>query len=405
MIEIAETLKNQREAKGLTIDDLFQRTRINMDFLRALESGQFDILPETYVRLFIKKYAQEVGLNAEDVLAEYDKNVPQKETPQSPPPPAREINFQPAILICIGVFIIALLIWQVRQQTNQNTATLLEATTSTPPRNQSALPPPSSAPPAETPQPMASETPADLETPADAEPPQPIETEIPPPPQAQQSQPTASQIPQPTETPSSSIISPPTPVEEPVIPPVTPSSSEEEPTPAPTLTPVEARSLETAPPTPTNTEMPTHEASEPLVEERSALTEPIPPVTPNAEPERLTPSEQRQETPQTLSSTTPTVMPLPITIAPNNPILLSGIAQQTTQLLIKADGRTLFDGELQVGSRPRWTARDSLELTLTNHNAISLFLQNQPLQFDASIGPNIQISINRTQIRILPSQY
>ena len=388
MIEIAEALKQQREAKGLTIDDLFQRTRINIDFLRAIESGQFDVLPETYVRLFIKKYAQEVGLNVEEVLAEYDKNAPKKETPQPLPPPAREINFQPAILIGIGVFIIALLIWQIRQQTNQNTATLLEATTS--PRSQPAPPPPMPTPQVETPQPMA------IETPKDAKPIQPTPSETPPD-QLQQPQPIKSQTPQPTET-ISQPITPPTSIDIPALTEVTPINTQGDPTSTPTTTPIETRSSETDPASVPNVGVPTPEASEPLGEEQSALAEPI--VTPNAESERLIPNEQIQETapPQT-------IMPLPVTIAPNNPILLSGIAQQTTQLLVKADGRILFDGELQMGSRPRWTARDSLELTLINHNAIALSLQNQPLQFDASTRPSIQISINRTQIRILPYPY
>ena len=396
MIEIAEALKKQREAKGFTIDDLFQRTRININFLRALESGQFDILPETYVRLFIKKYAQEVGLNVEEILAEYDKNAPKIETPQPPPPSAREINFQPAILIAIGVFIIALLIWQVRQQTNPNTATLLETPPSKAPllpRNPSTQPTTIHTQKIETPQPIASETPIHTA---------PINPET--------LQPTVLETPSPTEGRSASI-TPPPPVkqEQPNPEPISPPSTLNEPTPVATI-PIETNTSEADPLPQTNTERPTsapEALEEPLVEASSAIAEPItaPPVTPNVEPERLTPNEPTPEAPQVTSTTAPILMPLPVTIAPGNPILLSGIAQQTTQLLVKADGRTLFDGELQVGSRPRWTARDSLELTLSNHNAIALSLQNQPLQFDASIGPNIQISINRTQIRILPSQY
>ncbi|MGA1197638.1 MAG: helix-turn-helix domain-containing protein, partial [Candidatus Latescibacterota bacterium] len=200
MIEIAEALKKQREAKGFTIDDLFQRTRINTDFLRALESGQFHILPETYVRLFIKKYAQEVGLNVEEILSEYDKNIPQKEVSQPQPPSSREINFQPAILITIGVFIIALLIWQVRQQTNQNTATLLEATTSQTPTVPRTSPTPSATvqtPILETPQALVSEP--SLEESTKPETPQPIEAQAP-----NLIEPTESETPQPIEERSTS---------------------------------------------------------------------------------------------------------------------------------------------------------------------------------------------------------
>ena len=38
MDELIQELKAQRESLGLSIQDLFQRTRINSDFLEALEA-------------------------------------------------------------------------------------------------------------------------------------------------------------------------------------------------------------------------------------------------------------------------------------------------------------------------------------------------------------------------------
>ncbi len=76
MLEFASELRAQRESIGMSLEELFERTRLNPEYLRALESGNYDILPEVYVRLFIKKYAQEVGLDVEETLARYEKNRP-----------------------------------------------------------------------------------------------------------------------------------------------------------------------------------------------------------------------------------------------------------------------------------------------------------------------------------------
>ncbi len=82
MREFASELRAQRESSGMSFEELFERTRINSEYLRAIESGNYDILPEIYVRLFVKKYAQEVGLDVEETLAKYEKNSPLKETTQ-----------------------------------------------------------------------------------------------------------------------------------------------------------------------------------------------------------------------------------------------------------------------------------------------------------------------------------
>lgn len=82
MREFASELRAQRESSGMSLEELFERTRINPEYLRAIESGNYDVLPEIYVRLFVKKYAQEVGLDVEETLAKYEKNRPFAESTQ-----------------------------------------------------------------------------------------------------------------------------------------------------------------------------------------------------------------------------------------------------------------------------------------------------------------------------------
>lgn len=64
-------LKAHREASGISLEAIFERTRIDLVYLKALESGQFNVLPEVYIQLFLKKYAQEIGLNPHQVLENY----------------------------------------------------------------------------------------------------------------------------------------------------------------------------------------------------------------------------------------------------------------------------------------------------------------------------------------------
>ncbi len=76
MREFASELRAQREASGLSLEELFERTRINPEYLNALETGNYDILPEIYIRLFLKRYAQEVGLDVQATLDKYGKTRP-----------------------------------------------------------------------------------------------------------------------------------------------------------------------------------------------------------------------------------------------------------------------------------------------------------------------------------------
>ncbi len=67
-----EELKKRRRELGLTLDQVSNKTKINIKFLKAFESGNFAELPQTYVRLFLKAYAQELNMDAEQILEDYD---------------------------------------------------------------------------------------------------------------------------------------------------------------------------------------------------------------------------------------------------------------------------------------------------------------------------------------------
>ena len=97
MSEFYTELKELRESQNIDLDEIHSRTKINMEYLLALENGQFDILPLPYVRLFLRAYVTEIGGNADEALQQLDifqgrkvgKLIPKKteqdelKTPQS----------------------------------------------------------------------------------------------------------------------------------------------------------------------------------------------------------------------------------------------------------------------------------------------------------------------------------
>ena len=69
--KFTDELKEQREKAGITLQNVAAKTRIDIKFLEALEDGNFNFLPDIYVKAFIKQYAKVVGLDEEETLQNY----------------------------------------------------------------------------------------------------------------------------------------------------------------------------------------------------------------------------------------------------------------------------------------------------------------------------------------------
>lgn len=80
MSELGQLLKEARKEKGLSLDDVQEITKIQKRYLKAIEDGNYAILPGSfYVRGFIKNYAEAVGLEPESVLQLYRNAAPAPE--------------------------------------------------------------------------------------------------------------------------------------------------------------------------------------------------------------------------------------------------------------------------------------------------------------------------------------
>lgn len=69
--KLAAELKSAREKKKITIEEIFTKTRIDKKFLAAIEQGNFSVMPEVYIRAFIKEYSKTIGLNPDEVLEKF----------------------------------------------------------------------------------------------------------------------------------------------------------------------------------------------------------------------------------------------------------------------------------------------------------------------------------------------
>ena len=89
MTDFYKELKSIRVEKDIELEGIHKRTKISLSALRAIEKGMFDQLPHTYVRLFLRAYAVEIGVDPEEVLTKLEiylgnkaQPVKEKEKPQ-----------------------------------------------------------------------------------------------------------------------------------------------------------------------------------------------------------------------------------------------------------------------------------------------------------------------------------
>jgi hypothetical protein len=73
MFEIGSSLREARHRRGIEIAQAEQATKVRGKYLRALEDEQFALLPsETYVKGFLRTYAEYLGLDGQLYVDEYD---------------------------------------------------------------------------------------------------------------------------------------------------------------------------------------------------------------------------------------------------------------------------------------------------------------------------------------------
>lgn len=111
--DIGSRIRQAREQRGLTIRDIANTTKISTAALNAIEQNEFARLPGgVFSRAYVRAFANEVGLDADELTREYRARF-ETEIAAGPLPPhkadwyerVRPIYRLPAVLVTVGILI------------------------------------------------------------------------------------------------------------------------------------------------------------------------------------------------------------------------------------------------------------------------------------------------------------
>ena len=91
MASFGDNLKREREARGISLQEISEHTRIGVAQLKAIEDEQLDHLPGgIFNKSFVRQYARYLGLDEDQVIAEYLQTLG-----AAPEAPAAAANVSP----------------------------------------------------------------------------------------------------------------------------------------------------------------------------------------------------------------------------------------------------------------------------------------------------------------------
>jgi cytoskeleton protein RodZ len=102
MAHLGERLRQQRLAKGVSLQQISGQTRISLRYLEALEAGDFKQLPGAiFARSFVRQYAEIVGTEVSSLESELQQIFPSEETftPDQLPSSTLRANLQSDTLL------------------------------------------------------------------------------------------------------------------------------------------------------------------------------------------------------------------------------------------------------------------------------------------------------------------
>lgn len=110
---LGEWLRTQREARGVSLGEIVESTKISLRYLEAIEQDRYDALPAPiFVRGFLREYARVVGLDSDEVVNLYLISKPPAERAEelapSPAPPANRsalVGYVVIVALLLGLFV------------------------------------------------------------------------------------------------------------------------------------------------------------------------------------------------------------------------------------------------------------------------------------------------------------
>jgi transcriptional regulator with XRE-family HTH domain len=136
MINIGNTLREEREKQNLNIKDIADKTLIRPYYIEEIENNNFPYY-DGFIISYIRKYANVLNIEAEPLLSAYKELFKEE-----PPKPKRRINFPKFFIIfLISVALIVAGVFTIKKLTSQPVETNLPSqggeTNNNPPQNPS----------------------------------------------------------------------------------------------------------------------------------------------------------------------------------------------------------------------------------------------------------------------------
>ena len=76
MSELGSYIKQEREKKNMSLEELHEETKIRQVYLEAIENGEFSTLPgEVYLKGFLRTIARELSLEYGQLLEFYSQDI------------------------------------------------------------------------------------------------------------------------------------------------------------------------------------------------------------------------------------------------------------------------------------------------------------------------------------------
>jgi cytoskeletal protein RodZ len=135
VFEIGNSLREARLRQGFELPRVEADSKIRAKYLRALEEERFDVLPgETYVKGFLRTYAEYLGLDGQLYVDEYNSRFAREEefppqsssTPRQPRTRRLESNFVVVALAgIVAVTILVVVAWKFGSNGGTTSADLL----------------------------------------------------------------------------------------------------------------------------------------------------------------------------------------------------------------------------------------------------------------------------------------
>ena len=87
MQKLSDNLREAREAKGVSVKQASNETKIRSVLIEALENGEYETFAnDTHLKSFLRSYAKFLGINEDKALAMYrrEKNIEYQEENETP---------------------------------------------------------------------------------------------------------------------------------------------------------------------------------------------------------------------------------------------------------------------------------------------------------------------------------